>query len=334
LNTCIFKKAYLFTTFKYKNNMSNIGKAIRKANNTPFIKYYPELGKAFNSICAAVLLKQIDYLFEANGNEPFYKFKAPCEHELYQVGRSWIEELGVCRSEFDKALARLGAVKVVKGVKLVDAKERALIVYCTDKNRVTWYWLNVTMYEDLLECAFHIKSPNELFIEKAQTGFTFPIKELKKDKSEEQNEKNTRPTVKKPAKEKQVNLKPTSYFQNELLNNPEQMAKVRTWCSEAAKEKIGQSLSVFRHTYTEQQLNAYCEHYATILDVPVYKTMFTQTGDIISCDLVHHIINKAKFELENKGKINIPLPQMTAAAIKQRAVDVDPFTKHFQKTSK
>jgi hypothetical protein len=62
--------------------------------------------------------------------------------------------------------------------------------------------------------------------------------------------------------------------------------------------------------------------------------MFTQTGDIISCDLVHHIINKAKFELENKGKINIPLPQMTAAAIKQRAVDVDPFTKHFQKTSK
>lgn len=163
---------------------------------------------------------------------------------------------------------------------------------------------------------------------------TLTIDKKNKDKSEEQKKITRTPKAKKEPNQADPNAKPVSYWQNELLNNPEQMAKVRTWCSEAAKEKIGQSLSVFRHTYTEQQLNAYCEHYATILDVPVYKTMFTQTGDIISCDLVHHIINKAKFELENKGKINIPLPQMTAAAIKQRAVDVDPFTKHFQKTSK
>lgn len=323
--------------------MSNIGKAIRKANNTPFIKYYPELGKAFNSICAAVLLKQIDYLFEANGNEPFFKFKAPCEHKLYQVGRSWVEELGVNRGEFEGALSRLGAVKVTKGIKLNEVKLTSLIVYYTDKDRVTWYWLNLEMYEQILETAFTIKGGNDtflckaeksLYIEKGKSDFTFPIKELKKDKSEEQKKITRTPKAKKEPRQADPNAKAVSYWQNELLNNPEQMARVRTWCAEAAKEKIGQSLSVFRHTYTEQQLNAYCEHYATILDVPVYKTMFTQTGDIISCDLVHHIINKAKFELENKGKINIPLPQMTAAAIKQRAVDVDPFTKHFQKTSK
>ena len=284
--------------------MSNIGKAIRKANNTPFIKYYPELGKAFNSICAAVLLKQIDYLFEANGNEPFYKFKAPCEHELYQVGRSWIEELGVCRSEFDKALARLGAVKVVKGVKLVDAKERALIVYYTDKNRVTWYWLNVTMYEDLLECAFHIKSPNELFIEKAQTGFTFPIKELKKDKSEEKK-KITRP----PSGD---GFLAEGLWRLKYKTEPDLNDKLNAWILEQAKSKIAQAISSFNHSYSQSQLDAYVEKEFAIKSINYEKLKVFTNGDIMSCDTVEHIINTAKVEMRNTNTLSIPLPKKDA----------------------
>ena len=290
--------------------MSNIGKAIRKANNTPFIKYYPELGKAFNSICAAVLLKQIDYLFEANGNEPFFKFKAPCEHKLYQVGRSWVEELGVNRGEFEGALSRLGAVKVTKGIKLNEVKLTSLIVYYTDKDRVTWYWLNLEMYEQILETAFTIKGGNDtflckaeksLYIEKGKSDFTFPIKELKKDKSEEKK-KITRP----PSGD---GFLAEGLWRLKYKTEPDLNDKLNAWILEQAKSKIGQAISSFNHSYSQSQLDAYVEKEFAIKSINYEKLKVFTNGDIMSCDTVEHIINTAKVEMRNTNTLSIPLPK-------------------------
>lgn len=290
--------------------MSNIGKAIRKANNTPFIKYYPELGKAFNSICAAVLLKQIDYLFEANGNEPFFKFKAPCEHKLYQVGRSWVEELGVNRGEFEGALSRLGAVKVTKGIKLNEVKLTSLIVYYTDKDRVTWYWLNLEMYEQILETAFTIKGGNDtflckaeksLYIEKGKSDFTFPIKELKKDKSEEQK-KITRP----PSGD---GFLAEGLWRLKYKTEPDLNDKLNAWILEQAKSKIAQAISSFNHSYSQSQLDAYVEKEFAIKSINYEKLKVFTNGDIMSCDTVEHIINTAKVEMRNTNTLSIPLPK-------------------------
>ena len=294
--------------------MSNIGKAIRKANNTPFIKYYPELGKAFNSICAAVLLKQIDYLFEANGNEPFFKFKAPCEHKLYQVGRSWVEELGVNRGEFEGALSRLGAVKVTKGIKLNEVKLTSLIVYYTDKDRVTWYWLNLEMYEQILETAFTIKGGNDtflckaeksLYIEKGKSDFTFPIKELKKDKSEEKK-KITRP----PSGD---GFLAEGLWRLKYKTEPDLNDKLNAWILEQAKSKIGQAISSFNHSYSQSQLDAYVEKEFAIKSINYEKLKVFTNGDIMSCDTVEHIINTAKVEMRNTNTLSIPLPKKDAA---------------------
>ena len=293
--------------------MSNIGKAIRKANNTPFIKYYPELGKAFNSICAAVLLKQIDYLFEANGNEPFFKFKAPCEHKLYQVGRSWVEELGVNRGEFEGALSRLGAVKVTKGIKLNEVKLTSLIVYYTDKDRVTWYWLNLEMYEQILETAFTIKGGNDtflckaeksLYIEKGKSDFTFPIKELKKDKSEEQKKITRTPSGDGFLAEGLWRLK--------YKTEPDLNDKLNAWILEQAKSKIAQAISSFNHSYSQSQLDAYVEKEFAIKSINYEKLKVFTNGDIMSCDTVEHIINTAKVEMRNTNTLSIPLPKKDA----------------------
>lgn len=298
--------------------MTDIGKAIRKANNTPFIKYYPELGKMFNSICAAVLLKQIDYLFEANGNKPFYKFKEPCGHELYQVGRSWTEELGVNRGEFEGALLRLKAVKVTKGVKLNDVKLTSLIVYYTDKNRLTWYWLNVEKYEQLLETAFTIKSGKDdllykaeksLYIEKGKSDFTFPIKEQKKDKSEEQK-KITRAPRKTIAKLPSENgYLSEGEWRLKFQTEPDLNAKLKEWIVEQAKEQIEYALMGIDHSYNKRQLDDYVEKEARYKPINYHKLQTTTNGDIIHCDTVQHILNTAKAELRNTKTLSIPLPK-------------------------
>lgn len=145
--------------------------------------------------------------------------------------------------------------------------------------------------------------------ENGNNNNTLIIDNNKKDKSEEQKKITRTPKVKKQPSQADPNAKAESYWQNELTNNPEAVAKLRAWCADQSKEKIGQFLSVFNHSYSEKQLHSYCEHYAQILDIPIYKTHFSQLGEIFSCDLVQHILSKAKYEFEKKGSINIPLPK-------------------------
>ena len=116
------------------------------ADDKNSIVYRARFGKALG-VTAAILLQQINYWWQKNNREPFYKFKEPCEHDIYNPGDSWCEELGFSRREFDTALGRI-AVKISKQDWLQgDLPSESLCYYYIDANRVTHYILNEKAFE-------------------------------------------------------------------------------------------------------------------------------------------------------------------------------------------
>ena len=63
------------------------------------IPYLPELRSYCGSVCAVLIMQQLEYWF-ANFVNGFYKFLAPCKHPRYKVGDSWTEELNFTVREF------------------------------------------------------------------------------------------------------------------------------------------------------------------------------------------------------------------------------------------
>jgi hypothetical protein len=156
------------------------------------VAYRPILAKLTGSATAAVLLQQILFHFDNRDNQPFYKFKQPCEScELYREGDSWCEELGFTRSEFDTALDKIGT-KVTQGrskktllswslplrehwidddrgygASLVIAIQH-LVIYWTDSSRVTWYQVNTELLNQILCFIYEAKAEILLYLEKAR----------------------------------------------------------------------------------------------------------------------------------------------------------------------
>lgn len=317
--------------------MSN-GKSIRKALNATFIKYYPELGKLFDSIAAAVLLKQIDYLFHANGDAPFYMFKEPCENSKYITGNSWVEMLGISRHEFNSALAKIGAVKVTKGVSLTTAKEESLVVYWTDKNRLTWYWLNVEKYLSLLDNAFAMKdekpdllykAEKRIYIVNQENGFTSNKKDIKKDIKKEEEE--PPPPKSKPKKVKQPTISKTETVEPEAIpeihsefvwrlkhtNEPERKAKLEQHVITELKNKLPERLGRLGYHYTPEQIEAFINDQIIKKGIDAAKTQFYHNGDIGKCDTVDHIINSALYQVRELGGLSIPVTVNQKTASKQ-----------------
>ena len=104
------------------------------------ILYRPELNRITESAAGSILLQQILFRYDANGDKPFYKFKQPCKHSKYKPGDSWCEELGFSRYEFDKSLS-VFSQKVNKGTK---RDPDALVWFWTDRERITWYEVNLS----------------------------------------------------------------------------------------------------------------------------------------------------------------------------------------------
>lgn len=113
------------------------------ADDRRVISYRPALMKVMHSIIDIILLQQIVYRYEQNGQQPFYKFKAPCKHSLYRDGDSWTEETGLTKKQFDAAIARVG-VKV-KGVEFYQKTccSLGVVVYTVDMNRLTYWRVNM-----------------------------------------------------------------------------------------------------------------------------------------------------------------------------------------------
>ena len=116
------------------------------------IPYRKELNLVTGWATASILLQQVIYW--SSRSNPFYKFQAPCNHELYSLGDSWQEELGFSRSEFEKAIKCIGT-RINKGDKKSEIAARdvpqSMILYWTDRNRVTWWELNVPLVTKMVE---------------------------------------------------------------------------------------------------------------------------------------------------------------------------------------
>lgn len=122
------------------------------AEDREVISYRKGLRKITGSVTSAILLQQIIYWASKKEWKPFYKFRGPCSHKLYQQGDSWLEELGFTGPEFDNAIEKIGT-KVVKGMSKREAYQKqdktGLVIYWTDKSRLTWYHLNTDLLGNL-----------------------------------------------------------------------------------------------------------------------------------------------------------------------------------------
>lgn len=129
--------------------MSRLGDALRKQanDNQRVISYNPSWNRETGSVTATILLQQISFRFENNGDKPFYKFKEPCTHAAYKKGDSWTEELGFTRREFDTALENIGQ----KINKETPRQPDKLVWYWTNTDRLTRYELNVKAFDEMLE---------------------------------------------------------------------------------------------------------------------------------------------------------------------------------------
>lgn len=131
------------------------------AHDANVIPYRVEFNQITGSITASILLQQIIYRC-GHKNTPFYKFKEPCEHNLYKQNQSWKEEIGFSRREFDTAIAAI-STKIKKGQDLEDVNTP--VVHWTTIDRVTYYQLNMCVLRKALkrlyetaECAALIKA--------------------------------------------------------------------------------------------------------------------------------------------------------------------------------
>lgn len=176
------------------------------ASERKAIAYRPEFAKMTGSVLGAILLQQILFRFDHGDCEKFYKFAQPCKHKLYKEGDSWTEELGFSRTELATALKKIGT-KSTKGTNKAELmavsepdfddkghlkNSAQLVVYWTDKSRVTWYWLNVALLGNAVNMNYLDKSgmlnyllnqDSSITYEKQETCIT-SIPEITKDNAE------------------------------------------------------------------------------------------------------------------------------------------------------
>lgn len=124
-----------------KNICENAGKpkklSVIFAEERNTISYKPTFVGITGSVLSAILLNQIMYWANKSGNQ-FYKFKLPCDHNLYKKGDSWCEELGFTQYEFDGALKQISC-RIMKNK---DTNQECFVWYYIDSNRLTWYFVN------------------------------------------------------------------------------------------------------------------------------------------------------------------------------------------------
>lgn len=177
------------------------------SGQTPF---RPKFKQIFGSTNAAIFIERVRHWFEENHYEPFYKFFEPCSHELYREGDSWLEELGFSYEEASTVLKKIGT-KITRGKSKNEAMKEGILLYWTDSNRVTWYFLNLinfaakvhaayqdnslskpglAVYLDKLADMVHEDKPTTLDQRVTQSDrFTFLSESLQRDSIEEKDRK-------------------------------------------------------------------------------------------------------------------------------------------------
>lgn len=106
------------------------------ANDKNIIPYRKELNLITGGALESIFLAQLLYLYEVNDCNEFYKFREPCEHELYKEGDSWVEELGFSIKIIDRI------IKVFK--------DKGFLTTRTTLDGKTYYKVNMELISELL----------------------------------------------------------------------------------------------------------------------------------------------------------------------------------------
>lgn len=114
------------------------------ADDRNLITYRPAWNAFTGGVNATILLQQVIFYWQNNGQKPFYKFKQPCSHRLYRTGDSWTEKLGMTTKEFDTALGKL--------------KAKGLVSSSIDISRVTQYTLHENLVKQMFEAVYTSKN--------------------------------------------------------------------------------------------------------------------------------------------------------------------------------
>lgn len=220
------------------------------------VAYRPQFARLTGSATAAVLLQQIMFRWDSNGNEAFYKFKSPCSHDKYRPGDSWCEELAFTESEFDNAIAKIGT-KITKGLSkqaafdfkmpriedfkgFEDAYEDALVIavqhsviYWTDGGRVTWYAINRPILNELILMVYGAKPEILVYLDKSRNR-SYLGKRKKRvylsSESNRDNSKNIPPKAAAPVPDLKVVKKMPEV--KEVRSTQDHMLPIEAWCLE------------------------------------------------------------------------------------------------------
>ena len=112
--------------------------------------YFKEFNKITDSVHCSLFLGQLIYWADKNDYKPFYKFRQPCQHELYKEGDSWAEELDFEIRMIDKC------IKTLKELGILETK--------TTIQRVTFYELKIEKLNDILsQNAIYENSENAIY---------------------------------------------------------------------------------------------------------------------------------------------------------------------------
>jgi hypothetical protein len=126
-----------------------------KTHTSYYIKYYPELKKAFCSPFSALIFERLEYWSQRSDTQKgFWKFFEPCSHPLYQEGDSWQEEIGITRKVWAKAFAIIGTHYKTKTAFLKEKdpfKGKLYASYYDRRERRTYYLRNHSFIQTFLE---------------------------------------------------------------------------------------------------------------------------------------------------------------------------------------
>ena len=119
--------------------------------------YFKEFNKITGSVHCSLFLGQLIYWADKNDYKPFYKFRQPCQHELYKEGDSWAEELDFEIRMIDKC------IKTLKELGILETK--------TTIQRVTFYELKIEKLNDILsKNAIYENSQNAIYKENCKNA--------------------------------------------------------------------------------------------------------------------------------------------------------------------
>ena len=119
--------------------------------------YFKEFNKITESVHCSLFLGQLIYWADKNDYKPFYKFRQPCQHELYKEGDSWAEELDFEIRMIDKC------IKTLKELGILETK--------TTIQRVTFYELKIEKLNDILsKNAIYENSQNAIYKENCKNA--------------------------------------------------------------------------------------------------------------------------------------------------------------------